>query len=107
LALTDSQRASWIRTRAKGQRRVLVEQFFVGTAILAGGQSLRALLRGGWSAVGALWQASGGRLSLAALAFGGLVAYVFGVLAWNRMERLYAEATRAPAAPAADDPSRR
>ena len=107
MALTDSQRASWTRTRAKGQRRVLVEQFLVGATILAGGQSLRALLRGGWSAVGDLWQASGGRLSLAAVAFGGLMAYVFGVLAWNRMERLYAEATRAPAAPAADNPSPR
>ena len=107
MALTDSQRALWTRTRAKGQRRVLVEQFLVGAAILAGGQSLRALLRGGWSAVGELWRASGGRLSLATVAFGGLVAYVFGVLSWNRMERLYAEATRAPAAPAADDPSRR
>lgn len=107
MALTDSQRASWVRTRAKGQRRVLVEQFLVGAAILAGGQSLRALLRGGWSVVGELWQVSGGRLSFAAVAFGGLIAYVFGVLAWNRMERLYAEATRAPAPPAADDPSRR
>jgi hypothetical protein len=107
LPLTDSQRVSWTRTRAKGQRRVLVEQFLVGAAILAVGQSLRALLRGGWSAVGQLWQVSGGRLGLAAVAFGGLVAYVFGVLAWNRMERLYAEATPAPAAPAADDPSRR
>jgi hypothetical protein len=107
LALTDSQRASWTRTRAKGQHRVLAEQFLVGAPILAGGQSLRALLRGGWSAVGELWQVNGGRLGLAAVAFGGLVAYVFGVRAWNRMERLYAEATPVPAAPAADDPSRR
>ena len=107
MAMTDSQRASWTRTRAKGQRRVIVEQFLVGAAILAGGQSLRALLRGGWSAVGELWQASGGRLSLAAVAFGGLMAYVFGVRSWNRMERLYAEATRAPAAPAADNTPRR
>ena len=107
MALTDSQRAAWTRTRAKGQRRVVVEQFLVGAAILAGGQSLRALLRGGWSAVGELWQVSGGRLSLAAVAFGGLMAYVFGVLAWRRMERSYAEATQAPAAPATDHPTRR
>lgn len=107
MALTDSQRASWTRTRAKGQRRVVVEQFLVGATVVTVGQSLRALLRGGWSAVGELWQASGGRLGLAAAAFGGLVAYVFGVRAWNRMERLYAEATPAPAAPAPDDPSRR
>ena len=44
MALTDSQRASWTRTRAKGQPRVLVEQFLVGATILAGRQSLRALL---------------------------------------------------------------
>ena len=91
MALTESQRTSWARTRAKGRRRLIVEQWLTGAVIAAGGPTLRAYVRGGgWSGVQALWAAHGVLLALIAVTFGGLMAFVFGVLAWARMERLYA-----------------
>ena|ERR1043165_6184944 len=90
MAMSASQRASWERTRAKGQRRVILEQWLTGAIIGTGGPTLRAFVRnGGWGAVRALWAAHAPLLILIGVAFGGLMALVFGVLAWNRMERLY------------------
>ena len=90
MAMSASQRASWERTRAKGQRRVILEQWLAGAIIATGGPTLRAFVRdGGWAGVRALWAAHAPLLILIGVAFGGLMALVFGVLAWNRMERLY------------------
>ena len=97
MALSESQRVSWERTRAKGQRRVILEQWLAGAIIAAGGPTLRALVRNdGWTGVRALWAAHAPLLILAGVAFGGLMAFVFGVVAWTRMERLYVAEPPAP-----------
>lgn len=101
MALSDSQRASWERTRAKGQRRVILEQWLTGAVIATGGPTLRAFVRGGgWSGVRALWAAHAPLLILGAIALGGLMAFVFGVLAWTRMERLFASQAAGHESPA-------
>jgi len=98
--LTESQLARWRRTRAKGLTRVVLEQWLVWTVGLGiGGPTLRALLRGGWAGVRAYWTGGAGGVHLAlALVFGAAMTYVFGVLSWKRMERLYAESGGSSAA---------
>ena len=93
--LTESQVARWRRVRAKGRARVLVEQWLAWTVgVGMGGPTLRALVRGGWDAARAYWDGGAAAVHLAfALLFGAVMTYFFGVLSWNRMERLYAEAT--------------
>src|ERR1041384_8269214 len=60
MALSESQRASWERTRAKGQRRVILEQWLAGAIIATGGPTLRAFVRnGGGDGVRGLWAAPG------------------------------------------------
>ncbi len=78
----------------KGRNRVVAEQFLAWSVIAGGGPTLRAVVRGGSGAASAYWSGSAGLLHLAiALAVGAAMACVFGVLSWNRMERMYAEAT--------------
>lgn len=100
MALSESQRASWERTRAKGQRRVILEQWLAGAIIATGGPTLRAFVRnGGWNGVRALWAAHAPLLLVVGVAFGGLMAFVFGVRAWTRMERLDASQASAVDSP--------
>jgi len=59
-----------------------------------GGPTMRAWLRGGWDAIRAYWSGGAVGVHLAlALLFGAVMTYFFGVLSWNRMERLYAATT--------------
>jgi hypothetical protein len=93
--LTESQIVRWRRVRAKGRARVLLEQWLAWTVgVGMGGPTLRALVRGGGDAARAYWRggAAGVHLALAIL-FGAVMTYFFGLVSWNRMERLYAEAT--------------
>src|SRR6185295_1877504 len=92
--LTQVQLNSWRRTRAKGRTRIVLEQFFAGSGIGFGVPTLRALLKGGGSAVAEYWNGAPAIPHvLFGLAVGTVMAYVFGFLAWTRMERLYADAT--------------
>jgi hypothetical protein len=69
---------------------VILEQWLAGAIIATGGPTLRAFVgNGGWTGVRALWAAHAPLLLLVGVAFGGLMAFVFGVLTWTRMERLY------------------
>ena len=94
--LTEVQVEAWRRTRAKGQKRVIGEQFLAWSAVGLGGPTLRALVQGGSGAAMSYWsgRAAMGHLAMG-LAVGAAGALIFGALSWKRMERLYAEATGA------------
>jgi hypothetical protein len=105
--LTPSQIESWRRTRGKGRMRVVVEQFLAWSAVGLGGPTLRAMVKGGSGAASTYWTGTRAVVHLAlGLALGVVMAFVFGVLSWNRMERLYGEATgEAPVSPATRPPA--
>ena len=92
--MTDTQVARWHRIRAKGRTRVLIEQFLTwAVGVGMGAPTLRAGIRGGVEAARTYWtgEAAVSHLRLALL-FGAVMTYFFGVLSWNRMERLSREA---------------
>jgi hypothetical protein len=93
--LTEAQVARWRRTRAKGRSRVLLEQWLLWTVgVGMGAPTLRAAIRGGSQAARAYWSDGPAIAHLAlAVVFGAMMTYVFGLLSWNRMERLYGKAT--------------
>ena len=73
-----------------------MEQFLTWAAIALGGPTLRAFVKGGWSAAVSYWSGAAAVLHLVlGLGVGLAMAVVFGILSWNRMERMYAEATAA------------
>jgi hypothetical protein len=91
--LTEGQAASWRRLRAKGRTRVILEQGLTWTLVGIGGPTLRAAIRGGREAVVAYWSGDAVLWHLGlALLLGAAMAYLFGALAWKRMERLAAAA---------------
>ena len=94
--LTESQIASWGRTRTKGRKRVLVEQFLAWTFGVGGGLTIRAGLKKGADAARGYWTGDAARshMALAVLAGAGM-AFLVGVLSWNRMERLFGQSTAA------------
>jgi hypothetical protein len=93
--LSQSQLEAWRRTRVKGQKRVIAQQFLAWSAIGLGGPTLRALVQCGSGAAVSYWSgdAAIGHLAVG-LGVGVAGALIFGAFSWSRMERLYAEATR-------------
>ena len=92
--LTASQRRRWERSRAKGRTRIMVEQFLAWTSIAAGGPTLRAYLRRGLDGAEAYWSGSAAAAhAVIAILVGAVMSYIFGAVAWERMERLYRKAS--------------